>query len=211
MSSLNINNDYTSQNRTISFESYGEYRKRVLTRLEIERYVKDSLSLEDRVICTLITQHQVFITSTGKIVLNEVSLYLQKRGIPSLIIKRIVSFCESLITRYPATSYCWKCGKVDPFTGLPKNTRVLLARYEERNQGVLEDIYEHRMKWSVNFEYYLCLSIEKKGILPFHKGKSCLCLEYNNSRDCKHCPVSGLIINYRLTGEDYVEVDSPQD
>ena len=120
VSSLNINNDYTSQNRTISFESYGEYRKRVLTRLEIERYVKDSLSLEDRVICTLITQHQVFITSTGKIVLNEVSLYLQKRGIPSLIIKRIVSFCESLIRRYPATSYCWKCGKVDPFTRLPK-------------------------------------------------------------------------------------------
>jgi len=188
-SSLNINNEYTPQNRTIFFESYGEYRKRVLTRLEIEKYVKDSLSLEDRVICTLITHHQVFITSTGKIVLKEVSLY----------------------PRYPVTSYCWKCGKVDPFTRLPENTGVLPARYEERNQGVLENIYEHRMKWSVTFEYYLCHSIEKKGILPFHKGKSCLCLEYNNSRDCKHCPVSGLIINYRLTGEDYVEVDSPQD
>ena len=173
--------------------------------------MKDSLSLEDRVICTLIARHQEFITSTGQIVLSEVSLYVQNQGIPSLIIKRIVSFCESLIRRYPATSYCWKCGKVDLFTRLPENTGVLPARYEERNQGVLEDIYEHRMKWSVNFEYYLCHSIEKKGILPFHKGKSCLCLGYNNSRDCKHCHVSGLIINYRLTGEDYVEVDSPQD
>ena len=82
VSSLNINNEYTPQNRTIFFESYDEYRKRILTRLELERYVKDTLSLEDRVICTLIARHQVFITSTGQIVLNNISLYLQRQGIP---------------------------------------------------------------------------------------------------------------------------------
>ena len=79
LSLLNISNEYTPQNRTVFFESYVEYRKRVLTRLELERYVKDSLSLEDRVICTLITHHQVFITSTGQIVLNEEPLYFEKR------------------------------------------------------------------------------------------------------------------------------------
>ena len=92
LSLLNISNEYTPQNRTVFFESYVEYRKRVLTRLELERYVKDSLSLEDRVICTLITHHQVFITSTGQIVLNEEPLYFEKKAFHLLLSNELYHF-----------------------------------------------------------------------------------------------------------------------
>ena len=174
------------------FESLQAYVRRIGELLRFERFLCDSLSLEDRCICVLLESYPVRVTQTGDInVLN-----LENLLIPVSMKKKIVTFCKFFVRRFPISSYCWFCGKVNPFKAFPENVGLLPEQYSniESSENILSCIYVHRLNWNMKFQ----MSNETMG---FHNNDNCFC-----DCDCKcntcnmnlSCPVKGnFTLNYK--------------
>ena len=67
ISSTQRHNPQHIEDSVSRYESLIEYQRRITTRLELEKFVKDPLSLEERAICTLISTYKVFVSSAVRL------------------------------------------------------------------------------------------------------------------------------------------------
>ena len=111
------------------FESLQAYDSRVKKYLNLERFLRDPISLEERTICSLLEKHTVKVTGSGAIDLHHLGTYMDRYKIPKTVRENVVTFCKFLIRRFPVSGYCWFCGRINPFSVLPENVGLLPRQY----------------------------------------------------------------------------------
>ena len=192
--------------RLYLYESYFAYVKRVRRFLYFEAFMRDPLSLEERVICQLLQKYKVKVDENGDIILGELGNYLDSYMIPQLIKNNITTFCEFLLKRYPISSYCWFCGRINPFSRLPETVGLLPSQYKRLydDNRRLRCIYLHRLNWIIKFG--------RRGIMmPFHTLPDSQCEDIGNCESCENetrCPIEAdFELAYQTVTENYVELD----
>ena len=83
------------------YESIYIYERRIAGYLNLEKFMKDPISMEERVMCKLISTYKVTINEEGVIDLDELGAYLDMNVVPHMMRRRITEFCEFLVKRFP--------------------------------------------------------------------------------------------------------------
>ena len=83
------------------YESIYTYERRIAGYLNLEKFMKDPISMEERAMCKLISTYKVTINEEGVIDLDELGAYLDMNVVPHMMRRRITEFCEFLVKRFP--------------------------------------------------------------------------------------------------------------
>ena len=160
--------------------------------------------------CKLLILFTARVLENGSIDLHHLGEYLDKCGVPPLLKRRMCTFYRYFIRRSPICSYCWFCGRLNPFQAMPETIGLLPVHFltTSSEAKILSCIYIHRMNWKVKYT-------STGSIMPFHIVNECHCDGECRCDGCENdisCPIrADFGLDYRLITPTTAQVGVTED
>ena len=82
------------------YESIFTYERRIAGYLNLEKFMKDPITMEESEMCELISTYKITINEDGDIDLDDLGVYLDMNVVPRTMRRRITEFCDFLVKSF---------------------------------------------------------------------------------------------------------------